>query len=500
MIFGFLSENLKTQAVAVAFSIAWPAGDVESAAQDDQGQARGRLIAFRGELYRCFPKRPDALWELCDAVLCRRERVHMLAELSLEPECRRGHGAVYDAVNAGRVQIGRLRQALAGLPLPAWDDGRIRLAVDVSNWLRPDAAASPQRLFCHCYARGRGNAQMIPGWPYSVVAALEPGRTSWTLPLDAVRLGPADDATEITAAQVREVVGRLAAAGHWQAGGPAILVVFDAGYDLTRLAWLLADLPVEVLGRLRGDRVMYFPAPPRLPGTNGRPSRHGAALRLGNEATWPEPAVTTVTGTTRHGTATAMAWGRLHQQLASRAGWGNHDGELPVVEGTLIRLAVDHLPGDRSPEPLWLWSSAATTSAGEVNRTWQAFLRRFDLEHTFRLLKQVLGWTRPKLRDPAAADRWTWLIIAAYAQLYLARGLAADLRLPWQRPCAPGRLTPARVRRGFRSIRQTLPGLAGAPKPGKPGPGRPPGSKNRRPATRHDVGKTEPFSSLGLAD
>jgi hypothetical protein len=35
-----------------------------------------------------------------------------------------------------------------------------------------------------------------------------------------------------------------------------------------------------------------------------------------------------------------------------------------------------------------------------------------------------------------------------------------------------------------------LPGLAGAPKPGKPGPGRPPGSKNRRPATRHDVGKT----------
>ena len=61
----------------------------------------------------------------------------------------------------------------------------IRLAADVSNWLRPDAATSPDRLFCHCYARGRGNAQMIPGWPYSVIAALEPGRTSWTLPLDA---------------------------------------------------------------------------------------------------------------------------------------------------------------------------------------------------------------------------------------------------------------------------------------------------------------------------
>ncbi len=90
-----------------------------------------------------------------------------------------------------------------------------------------------------------------------------------------------------------------------------------------------------------------------------------------------------------------------------------------------------------------------------MNRAWQAFLRRFDIEHMFRFLKQHLGWTRPKLRDPAAADRWTWLVIAAYAQLHLARGLAADIRLSWQQPCAPGRLTPARVRRGFRRIRQS---------------------------------------------
>ena len=198
----------------------------------------------------------------------------------------------------------------------------------------------------------------------------------------------------------------------------------------------------------------------------------------------------TVTQTTRYGAAQAAAWGRLHQQLASRAGWEDHHGELPVVEGTLIRLQVDCLPGDRSPEPLWLWSSRARTSAAEVNRAWQAFLRRFDIEHTFRFVKQVLGWTRPKLRDPAAADRWTWLILACHAQLWLARDLAADLRLPWQHPALPGRLTPARVRRGFRALHGTLPVLTAAPKPGKPGPGRPPGSKNRHPATRHDVGKT----------
>ncbi|MFB6749764.1 transposase, partial [Streptomyces sp. NPDC056353] len=53
----------------------------------------------------------------------------------------------------------------------------------------------------------------------------------------------------------------------------------------------------------------------------------------------------------------------------------------------------------------------------------------------------------------------------------------------------PNRLTPARVRRGFRNLRTKTGSPACAPKPSKAGPGRPPGSKNRRPALRHDVGR-----------
>ena len=67
-------------------------------------------------------------------------------------------------------------------------------------------------------------------------------------------------------------------------------MVFDAGYDVTRLAYL----PAELLGALRSDRVLYFPAPPRRAG-RGRPSRHGTDFRLAGEKTWPVPAVTTVT-------------------------------------------------------------------------------------------------------------------------------------------------------------------------------------------------------------
>ena len=88
MIFGFLSQNLKTQAVAVAFSITWPGSEVELPAEDD-GQARHRLAAFRQELYGCFTARADALFELPDTVLCADGPVKTLVGLSLTPEHQR---------------------------------------------------------------------------------------------------------------------------------------------------------------------------------------------------------------------------------------------------------------------------------------------------------------------------------------------------------------------------------------------------------------------------
>jgi hypothetical protein len=350
------------------------------------------LSRFRLDFHACLTARREEIFELADAVLCADGPVRNLAGLSLAPEHRRGHGALYDAVSHGRISITRLRRALAGLPLPRAADGRLMLAVDVSSWLRPGAATSPDRLFCHVYGRGKGQAQMIPGWPYSVVAALEPGRTSWTAVLDAVRLGPDDDEITVTAAQVRDVITRLIAAGHWRDGDAPVLVIFDAGYDLTRLACLLADLPAQVLGRLRSDRVMQLPAPPRQPGTRGRPCKHGGELALADPAAWPAPHVTTSTPTSRYGTAVAAAWDRVHSRLTHRAAWLDHDGPLPVIEGTLIRLAVDHLPGDRKPKPVWLWWSCTGALPAGVDRCWQAFLRRFDLERSKPQCCHSRGW------------------------------------------------------------------------------------------------------------
>ncbi|MER7421130.1 NF041680 family putative transposase [Micromonospora peucetia] len=449
--------------------------------------AFGELAAFRREFHACLTARTDAMFELADAVLCGDGPVHSLVELSLVGEHRRGHGSLYAALARGRVDVERLRTSLAALPLPRATDGRLVLAVDITCWLRPDAHTSAERILCHTYGRGKNQHVMIPGWPYSFVTALEPGRSSWTAPLDAQRLAPGDDAATVTAGQLRQLVQRLITAGQWRTGTPDILIVADAGYDTPRLAYLLRDLPVQVLGRMRSDRVLRRAAPPRQPGTNGRPPRHGGEFIFGDPASWGTPDVTTVTDTRLYGVAVARSWNRLHPRLTHRNAWIDQTGGLPLIEGTVIRLEVNHLPSGAIPKPVWLWCSETAATPVDVDRLWQAFLRRFDIEHTFRLFKQTLGWTCPKIRTPQAADRWTWLILAVYAQLRLARGLTADLRRPWEKPTPPERLSPARVRRGFRHLRAKTASLASAPKPSRPGPGRPPGRRNKQSAQRHDV-------------
>lgn len=242
---------------------------------DARAEAFAEASRFRGDFYGCLTGRRDVLFELTDALLCADGPVTSPVDLTLLAEHRRGHGALYDALNRGRLDVVRLRRTLAALPQPKAAGDRLVLAVDVSNWLRPDAECSPDRLFCHTFGRGRDQHLMIPGWPYSFVAALESGRTSWCQLLDAVRLGPEDDVAEVTAVQVRRVVEDLIAGGRWCEGDLDILVVFDAGYDAPRMAYLLDGLPVEVLGRMRSDRVMRRPTPslrstPRpIPGAGG---------------------------------------------------------------------------------------------------------------------------------------------------------------------------------------------------------------------------------------
>src|SRR6266536_4501961 len=176
-------------------------------------RALAGLRGFRQSLYECLDARADALFELTDAVLCADHAVTSLVQLCVEPEFTRGHGALYDALSAGRIDDerffsllaselpqavdgpearawiaehdvidhGLLEKALAGLPA---DDAaqvrdacarwaRLRFAVDATAYPRPDAWCSPGREHvhngaCHC----QGSSRTAPGWEYQLTAAI----------------------------------------------------------------------------------------------------------------------------------------------------------------------------------------------------------------------------------------------------------------------------------------------------------------------------------------
>jgi hypothetical protein len=130
----------------------------------------------------------------------------------------------------------------------------------------------------------------------------------------------------------------------------------------------------------------------------------------------------------------------------------------------------------RKPAP----SAATTILLPDLDLIWRSYVRRFDLEHTFRFLKQSMGWTMPRVRHPEQADRWTWLVVAAFTQLRLARACVADLRLPWERRYEPGHLTPTRVHRIVSALLVRLGTPAKAPKPCGRSPGRPKGRLSGR--------------------
>jgi DDE superfamily endonuclease len=435
-----------------------------------------RLDVFRSELHACCTRRADALFELGDALLCA-PAVPSLPHLSLEPAHQRGWGSAYAALASGRIDTERLRDLLVRF-LPHADP--LVFAVDVTTWPRCDAECSPERGYYYHPSRHSAGQPIIAGWAYQWITQLSFDRDSWTAPVDAARLHPLDDTDQTAAGQVRALLDRL------PASQAVPLFVFDAGYDSAQLTLDLAAERVAVLVRLRADRCFYADPPPPPPGKTGRPRRHGAKFNCADPTTWPAPTATLACHDDQYGSVTVAAWGGLHPKQQRHPGHGSR-GPRPIVRGTVIRVQVERVPAKtRPPKVLWLWW--AGPGALDLDLVWRAYVRRFDLEHTVRFCKQTLGWTTPRPRHPEQADRWTWLVLAAYTQLRLARAVVADARLPWERPPPPGRLSPVRVCRGFPQLLVRLGSPAAAPKPAGRSPGRPKGS-SRGPTTRYPAVK-----------
>jgi hypothetical protein len=101
--------------------------------------AREALRAFRQEVYASFGYRRDALVETLDALLSA-PILETPAHLSLTPMFHRRWSSVYDALNAGAMDLAQLETLVASRsldPMTTW------FAVDASVWPRCDAENQP---------------------------------------------------------------------------------------------------------------------------------------------------------------------------------------------------------------------------------------------------------------------------------------------------------------------------------------------------------------------
>jgi hypothetical protein len=441
-----------------------------------------QLIGFREALRACCWRWGDALFELADAILCVPGAVGSVPALSLEPEFRRSHGSLYKALERGRIDGDRLRALLVTQRPASWP---LVFAVDASTWDRCDAECSPERGFYYSASKHSAGQPIVAGWSYQWICQLDWANDSWTAPLDVARIPPQGDGPTATTEQIRRLVRLL------PDDGDVPLFVFDAGYNPIAIGHDLADVRCECLTRIRDDRVFYADPPPRPnrpPESGGRPPRHGRRFKCSDEETWGKGSASLVATDPRYGTVKVKAWHGLHPRVIGSGRWRDYEGAPPIVRGTVIRVDVEHLPRPRPQTKKTLWLFWSGPGEPDLDRCWRAYLRRFDIEHTFRFIKNTMGWTTPSLCTPEQADRWSWLIVAAYTQLRLARGLVDDLRLPWERPRDPGTLTPARVRRGFRRLRAAIGTPASPPKSTRAGPGRPKGTR-KPPRKRHPAVK-----------
>ena len=429
------------------------------------------LREFRARLHGCFGRRADALFELCEAILTAGT-VPSPAHLSLAPVHRRGWGSLYAALSKGTIDAETLRELLASLDRGA-ASARV-YAVDVSPWPRCDAETSPGRGYLYHPSRHSAGQPIVAGWAYQLVAGLSFERDSWVTPVDARRVRPEEDANDVAAGQVRALTRR-----HPTPVTPP-LFVFDAGYDPVRLQRRLEGYPAQILVRLHSGRTFYAEPepPPRRP--VGRPFRHGKKFSCKDPGTWPRPTAEHRARSADYGRVRVRAWSGLHPKTRRAAARYGAESAA-VVEGTVVLVEVERLPrGERrrKPKVLWLWWHGE--GEPDLDLLWRSYCRRFDVEHFVKFLKQALRWTTPRVRHPEQADRWTWLVLAAYAQLVLARAVVEDRRLPWERRLSPRSLTPVRVLRGFATLLPLVGTPASAPKPCGRSPGRPRGSLSGR--------------------
>ena len=420
------------------------------------------LEHVRQQMYSCFVRSGDALFNLSDA-LASESQARSLPELSLSVYFERRWPSVYEALQDGRIDVERLRRVFVqALIADEPTDEPIWLGIDSSGMERLEAESSRDRGMIYVPNMPHATKPVSVGWHFSTVMLLPEQPSSWVGILEQRRISSDQTAIEVGIEQLRAVLPLIRR--------PVILLA-DRWYAVASFVRACHELSCQGLIRLKRNRRLYRAAPPRKEKQRGAPCKHGPLF----QGTRPEtygPADAEWEGVDEHGKRVVVScWKHLHFR------------DAPEVEVSVIRVLREAARDTkRDPRESWvLWTGQQDIPLEQV-RTW--YRKRFSQEHGYRFLKQDLLWEQAHLRTPEQVERWSWIVACACNQLLLAKQLGQAVLRPWE--STQRAVTPRQVRRVMPSILLQLGTPAEPPKPRGKSPGWPTG-RVRTPAPRFAV-------------
>jgi hypothetical protein len=412
------------------------------------------LRQFRHDLYDCFLRAKDGLFNTVDALMTETQATSF-PELSQSLWFERTWSSLYEAFEDGRIDEKRLRDVFATY-LPKADAGKwLWIGIDASKIARPDAVTSADRTAQHVHNLPECKKPITFGWQFSTVVALAEPVSSWTYILDQQRVSSQTTAIEVAEAQLRRLAPHLP---------KHAIVALDRGYDANWLWCRCSALDVGVLGRLKSNRCLYRPAPAPS-GKRGCPRKDGAKLQPKDLATHGDPDGLWKGTDAKGRPVTVTCWKQMH---IKEARW---------LEVTVLQVVRPHAT-NKERDPCVSWFVWIGDQEADVFQIALGYVLRFGQEHGYRFDKQALMWETPRLRTPEQFERWSHIVAMAHNHLVLARDLVEGHWRPWESKQRSS--TPQQVRRGMNALLPCLGTPAHPPQPRGKSKGRIKGTKVKK--------------------
>jgi hypothetical protein len=135
------------------------------------------LVHFRQQMYGCFDRSRDALFNLCDA-LVSEPQARSLPELSLSVFFERRWPSVYEALQDGRINVERLRTVFVQALIESQPaDEPIWVGIDSSSMERLEAESSRDRGMIYVPTMPHATKPVSVGWQFSTVMLLPEQRS-----------------------------------------------------------------------------------------------------------------------------------------------------------------------------------------------------------------------------------------------------------------------------------------------------------------------------------